>query len=306
MSLLTQTSIAGLKSAYDIQEKLIRLGTIGNFINPKITRGKDKSLEGDWYSEEEVINYFRKFFPVTIYSEEHGVVNLSENAVAVLDGWDGSSKLKINPNADGGTMLAVAQELDTKYSDFVFGGLTEHSRGLVVYAEKDWGLWKFEMQRDRETPVKISPIQRKRFSHQTRIHVDDEQFYGDYARGVTSGLDEIAGLVRKTFSGPLKRKGFTNLSGKNSSSSMCLDLLLGKVDAVCGVIAKGVFEPPAEYVMIKEVEGVLIAGLENETGKRDWQLIDNEEWLEFGRPLTPLIRAANEEIGWKIVEEIEK
>jgi len=301
---------SALIQAYDVQESLIRRETIGEFVDPKITSGKDKSLEGDWYSEEAVLNWYRQNtnLPIIFYSEEHGVVETFSNPelLAVLDGWDGSSKLKVNSNADGGTMLAVAEALDPKYSDFVFGGATEHSRGLVVYAEKDWGLWKVEMQGHRETAVKISPIERKKFSHQTRIHVDDEQFYENYARGVTSGLDTIAGLVRKTFSGKLKKSGFENLTGKNSSSSMCLDLILGNVAAVCGVIAKGVFEPPAEYVMLREIGGVLIAGTESENEKRNWQLIDNEKWLEFGRPLTPLIRAANEEIGWKIVEEIER
>lgn len=61
------------------------------------------------------------------------------------------------------------------------------------------------------------------------------------------------------------------LTGSVSHSEMCLDLLLGKIDAVALTVAKGVFEPPNMYLLVKELGGVGTDIKGNDLGNKEWK-----------------------------------
>jgi fructose-1,6-bisphosphatase/inositol monophosphatase family enzyme len=290
---IVNAGIEALKNAYLVQKKLSDAGTINEFSHKG--NGTDKALKGDWESEEAVIKTFEQFrFPIRIISEEHGQIDIVENPlyIAVLDGFDGSSALKANPRARGGTMLSIAANLNPTYTDFIFGGLTEFCQDQILYAVQGNGAFLIkDIKKESEIVEKVKINQRELFGRQSPIHLDDPSLY-EHAKGITSGLDEIGKCVNDAFTKPLQRENFTNLSALNSSSAMCFDLVIGNVDAVCGVIAKGVFEPSTEYVLLREVSGSAY-GKVNET----WEEIGDRRWSEYGRPLSPLIRVANPKIG---------
>ncbi len=283
---ITSIGIEALRNAYSIQKKLSEEGIINEFSYKG--NGTDKALKGDWESEEVVIETFKQTkFPVRIISEEHGQIDIVRNPLylAVLDGFDGSSGLKMNLRARGGTMLSIATNLNPNYSDFILGGLTEFCQDKILYAIKNQGAFLIDTKNESTEEVEIK--KRESFRNKSPIHLDDPSLY-EYAKGITSGLDEIGKCVNDTFTKPLQRRNFTNLYALNSSSAMCFDLIIGNVDAVCGVIAKGVFEPPAEYVLLREIDGSAYGKV---NGK--WEEIGNKKWSGYGRPLAPLIRVAN-------------
>ena len=84
-----------------------------------------------------------KKFPVRIISEEHGQIDIVNNPayLAVLDGIDGSSGLVSNPRSRCGTMLAIADNLNPVYDDFIFSGITEFITNKIVYAAKNKGVY---------------------------------------------------------------------------------------------------------------------------------------------------------------------
>ncbi|MAH49335.1 hypothetical protein CMI37_26145 [Candidatus Pacearchaeota archaeon] len=285
--------------AYNSQRLLVsdspyKSGEINDFVDNGV--GGDRSLRGDWESEEAVIGCFKKYgFPARVVAEEHGEVDIVPNPkyLAVLDGFDGSSALKLDPQARGGTMLAIADNLEPRYSDFVFGGLTEFTTKRVLWAcrGRGYAFLRENPYKTKDNVRKIGPIEREPLGQKTKIYLDDPDLY-EHASGVTSGLDEIGNVVRENFTMPLQTMGHKNLRALNSSAAMCLDLVLGKVDAVGGVIAKGVFEPPAEYVLLDSVGGCLVG--------QNGQIVRHEKWREFGRPLSPLMRVANPQLAQQL------
>lgn len=292
MNEIIEYGINALKAAYSIQEELFKKGNIGEEIRKG--KGRDIILRGDWESEEAVINYLKERkerISARIISEEHEEVDLADNIgyLVVLDGFDGSSGLAANPNARGGTMLAIANNLNPCYNDFQFGGLTDRATSRILYAIKNRGLFSLNPEKD---DAKIIQPNTKRTN---KIHIDDKQFYPDFQNKITSGLDEITAMCRKSFSEKLIQE--YELSGLVSSSAMCCDLVLGKVDAVCGVIAKGVFEPPIEYAMTNEINGIMYGFVD---GK--WTEIGDKKWLEYGKPLSPLICASSQKIARELIE----
>lgn len=240
--------------------------------------------------------------PIRIISEEHGKIDLVKESelkyLAVLDGFDGSSGLAVNPRARGGTMLAIADNLNPKYDDFIFGGLTDFSTGKIVYAIKGQGVF---LLKNIEESCRVEKIKTERSKQIKKIYLDSKQFYPDYKERITAGLDDVSKCVRKNFSDKLKGK--FELSDLVSSSAMCLDLILGKVDAVGGVRAKGVFEPPTEYRLLKEVGGRIL-GLNEKTKK--WYNIKNDLWLEdrkkYQNNFAPLLRVGSKKIGEELIE----
>ncbi len=286
-------AIQALQEALKTQLKLSEQGTIAEIVP---TKGQDKATRGDWESEEAVISYLRKKqFPARVIAEEHGTLNLTKNPqyLFVLDGIDGSGGLVKNPQSRCGTMLSIAENLDPTYDDFIFGGLTEFTTQKIAYAEKFRGAYLIQNQ--EKTKINSNNL---KLSNQSPIHLDSTTFY-QHQKGITQGLDEISRLVDETFYKPLTKQGFTNFIGLSSSSSMCLDLLLGNVIAVGGVIAKGVFEPPAEYRLLKEIRGELLAYTNS-----NWQTMGDKKWSEYGKPLSPLLRTANSQATRELLSQI--
>lgn len=289
-----EIGINSLKEAYFIQRELLEKKTIGSIIGEN--EQGDQASKGDVDSEKAVINYLRRQrFPCRVISEEHGLVDIVENPsyLVVLDGIDGSGGLVINSRSRCGTMLAIADNINPTYDQFIFGGITEFITERIMYALKDQGVFLIESPGEHENVRKIKKqIKKIILDSNTKIYVDAPQFWGEYNHSVTSGVDEITTIMEKTFSNKLKNH--FKLSGLPSSAAMCIDLISGKVDLVGGVIAKGVFEPPTMYRLIKEINGSVM--------DLDGKDIGDKEWLEYGRPLTPIVLSSSHGLGKEFIK----
>lgn len=256
-----------LQAAYDKQVALSNEGTIG--IRVSKGAGGDTSLRGDIESEDAVIEILKKYktFPAIIYAEEHGIVKLSDNPkyLVVIDGFDGSSGLAKNNKARGGTMLAIADKLNPRYEDFIFGGITDFSTKRIIYAVKGKGAI---VVNEKLEVTELENLPLKHFNPDIRAHMDDPKYWGEYDEGITSQLDSIAKVTRENFTNKLEGK--VKLSGLMSSGAMCMDLVMGEVDAVCGVSAKGVFEQPAEYPILRELGGTIVDYSGKDIGRNYW------------------------------------
>ncbi len=91
-----------------------------------------------------------------------------------------------------------------------------------------------------------------------------------------------------------KLEGKMKITGSITSSEMCLDLLLGDVDAVAHIVAKGVFEPPNMYFLTKELGG---------TGTDlKGQDLGNKKWKAVGMNIDGAVFASSQELGNSIIE----
>ncbi len=291
-----------LRAAYQKQIALSNEGTIG--IRVSKGAGGDTSLKGDIGSEEEVIKVLKKYnFPAIIYAEEHGILELSKKPeyLIVIDGFDGSSALAKDRKARGGTMLAIANNLNPKYEDFIFGGITDFSTNRIIYGLQNKGVFLYSnLDKDIKEIKKIEKFSVRHLNSKTRIHLDDPKYWGDYAEGITSQIDSIAKVTRENFTNKLEGK--VRLSGLNSSGAMCLDLALGDVDAVCGVSAKGVFEQPSEYPILKQLGGNITDYSGKDIGENLW-LEDRK--IHKNNP-TPSLRASSQQLAKEIINYLNK
>ncbi len=280
-----------LIQAYKTQKALQAQGTIADKV--KKGKGQDTALRGDFDSEEAVINFLREQkFPARVYAEEHGVINLVKNPefLVVLDGIDGSSGLAADINARCGTVLAIAPNLNPGYKDFTFAGLTEFVTNRILRTSQAFPDRLLLKDFSSGTHIPSSTIKQTR-KKTGKVYVDDPSIWESYEKGITSGLDEIGALVHGTFTTRLKNH--YKLSGFPSSSSMCLDLVLGQVDAVCGVRAKGVYEPPAEYLLLRRIGGTIVDLSGKDIGER--------YWLDDRGKLAPLLRASSPQIAREVL-----
>ncbi len=155
---IAEIGFNSLKQAYYVQRKLLEEGTIGNLVS--VGKGEDKATEGDWESEEAVINYLKKQnFPGRINSEEHGQINLGGDYLAILDGIDGSNALVKDPHSRCGTILTIAENLNPKYDDFIFSGITEYVTNRIGYGIKGKEVWLIENPGENEKKTKLLNFQ---------------------------------------------------------------------------------------------------------------------------------------------------
>ncbi len=293
MKEVAEIGFQSLKRAYLLQRKLMERGDIGEIVE-RNNDGGDRSTKGDLESEEAVIDFLKEEkFPIKLISEEHGVINITDNPryLGVLDGFDGSSGLAANPRARGGTMLAIADTLNPRYEDFIFSGLTEPTSEKILYAEKERGATFLQRLENTTSITHLEKRNLHRLNPKTKMYVDSMLKPSEYKEGVTAGMNEIRALMEKTFANPLRGK--LDLIGGCSSAAMCLDLVLGYVDLVGQVIAKGVFEPPTQYLLTREIGGAVLG-----MGGED---IGRERWLEYGRPMSHLLLASSEELGREVL-----
>lgn len=299
---IEQIGINSLKAAFKKQNRLSKEKTIGTRVS-KNAEG-DTSLRGDIESEMEVIKVLKENkFPARIYAEEHGLINLSEKPryLVVIDGFDGSSALAKDNKARGGTMLAISKSLNPRYIDFVFGGITDFSTNRIIYGLKDKGSFLYNnLYKNNQNIQKIEKFPLNHFDSKTKMYVDDPKYIGNYEEGITSQLDEISSVVRKNFTSKLE--GRVELAGLISSGAMCMDLITGKVDTIGGISAKGVFEQPAEYVILKEVGGVITDYSGEDIGRNYW-LKDRRLHKEY--PI-PSLRASSQQLAREIIKYLNK
>jgi len=304
MDKIFSSAIRSLKESYNIQRRLFEEGVIGKLVFLK--GGVDKTTKGDWESEESIINFLRQSrIPLRIISEEHGNIDLEPNPeyLAVLDGIDGSSALVKNPSTRCGSMLTISSKLHPKYNDFVFAGITEYATNRIVYGIKGEGVFEIKFDNGKETRKKISNFKEKPFSGKTVIGVDcyRESAEKDYALGITEGMSRFEKFMEESVARPLKGKG--RIYGRASSSALCLDLIDGDTDAVAQIVAKGVFEPPAMYLLTKELGGYGADLHGSDLGNKKWKaMIFNDEKIE----IEGAIFASSKQIGKSITDILKR
>lgn len=301
-----QIGLTALEAAYKRQVALSNEGTIGE----KVRKGSggDTSLRGDIQSEEEVIRVLKENnFQALIYAEEHSawepmkIGKENPEYLVVIDGFDGSSVLAKSPKARGGTMLAIANNLNPRYSDFIFGGITDFSTNRIIYGMKMKGSFLRTYEGDLQNIKQIEKLKERDFNSDTKIYLDDPKYWGEIQEGITSGLDEIARVTREHFTTKLEnyfRGNSKNISGLNSSGAMCLDLILGDVDAIGGVSAKGVFEQPAEYPILNSLGGTIVDYSGKDIGSNYWL----EDRAEHKINPVPSLRASSPQLAREILE----
>ncbi len=267
MTDIISTAIDSLKEAYLTQRKLFEAGTIAELVS--VGRGEDKATRGDWESEAAIIEFLKsQYAPITLFSEEHGTTSLENNHpkyFGILDGIDGSSALVKNPASRCGTMLTIADSLTPTYDDFIFAGITEYATNRIVYGIKGEGVFEIAFPEMRKK--QLLPFLQKPFSSECIIKVDC--YTSDYAPDITAGMDDFKRFMNQHVAEKLIGKA--KLEGAVSSAAMCLDLVAGNVDAVAQVVAKGVFEPPAMYVLTKELGGVATDLQGNDLRYKTWK-----------------------------------
>ncbi|GEM_PF-4462309 len=291
--------VNALRSAYLAQRKLLRKGNIGEFVLKG--SGLDRATRGDFESEEAVIKSFqRSGLPIRIFSEEHGQIDIGKNPryFAVLDGVDGSSAMAANPNTRCGTMVAIATTLDPLYRDFLFGGVTEYSTNRILFGVQGKGSTLIENPGVKETVTSVVPKKRLPLGKDTRIYIDDPTLFEDYKPGITSGLDAVGQFMREKFTQPLKEGGLEHLSAQASGAATSMDFLLGDVDALCLVIAKGVFEPPASYALTRSINGFVLGADGKDIGPR--------KWSTYGRPMSGVLAVPSRKLGRDLMRLIKK
>jgi fructose-1,6-bisphosphatase/inositol monophosphatase family enzyme len=223
-----------------------------------------------------------KNLPLRIIAEEHGIVDLNENLeyLMVLDGVDGSSALVKNPYSKCGTMMSIADNLSPNYDNFVFAGITEYATNKIVYGIKNEGVHAIENPGENKLEIIMDfpKFKSKEFSKDTLVLVNC--YNSEYAEGVTKGMIKFEKFMEDNFVKYLKGK--VALFGGVSSAAMCIDLIYGNVDAVAQMVAKEVFEPPAMYLLAKELGGHGVDFKGNDIGNRKWERVDmNLEGMLF-------------------------
>ncbi|MEK6830724.1 MAG: hypothetical protein AABX77_01725 [Nanoarchaeota archaeon] len=293
---ISEICVNALKQAYYIQKKLLEEKIIAELVS--VGRGEDRATKGDWESEEVVISYLKKEnFPGKIISEEHGQIDIIKNPgyLAILDGIDGSSGLVKNQETRCGTILTVSDSLKPTYDDFIFSGITEFVSDRIVYGLKGEGVWLIENVGKNEKITKLPNFQEKNKSFPEKI-IKIDCYNVSYADGITKGMNQFEEfMAEKVVS---KLEGKMKLTGSITHSEMCLDLLLGEIDAVAHVVAKGVFEPPNLYLMTKELGG-WVSDLKGND-------LRNREWKPVGMNIDGAIFASSREIGRKIISYLNR
>ena len=174
-----EIGINSLKEAYFVQRELLEKGTIGEIMGEN--EQGDHASKGDVESEKAVTNYLRQQrFPCRVISEEHGSADIVKNSnyLVVLDGIDGSGGLVANPRSRCGTMLAIADNLNPTYDQFIFGGITEFITERIMYALKDQGVFLIESPGEHENVRNIKNQNKKTtLGPNTRIYIDAPNFW---------------------------------------------------------------------------------------------------------------------------------
>jgi len=240
-------------------------------------------LEGDWRAEEEVIRTLKDHkVPIKIISEEHGVINLGEEFLGVLDGLDGTSNYIRFVNGDAtaryGTMFGIYRSSDPFYRDYLVSTIIEHPTRKLFLASKKKGVHVFDMQ----TGEKFALRSPERKISKQRALIDIDKRYAHY--------EFLHGYVRK-----LPRNfQFRNL---DSDAAHYTALITGNADLLFECTRKRNLEIAVGYGLVTEWNGVMVTLDEEDIGTK--------KYLEFGQQeYVPVISAANVGLARDFIRQI--
>lgn len=239
----------------------------------------DTALRLDIEAEEAVLATVRTAgLPVTVHSEEHGVVQLGPRPsiyTGMLDGLDGSSVYKREPGNGGyGTMLAFYAGKRPRYRDYLAAGIMDHGSGNLLLVTQGREVSIISREGTRCT-TKTSGAQHLR--HGSRYFVDT---YFE--------------VNRETFEKPLTGYAPQCLG---STAMHYVALITGTSDLVLECTRKGNLELAVAYPLVKAAGGVIV-GLDGED-------IANESFHAFGqRSHVPTIAAATPQLAEVVVKRL--
>ena len=168
-----------LEQSHSVYQKL---GSSG-IEKVQMNRFGEVALRGDRECEEAVIDIFKKNkVPITIISEEHGKVELGNEFLGVLDGLDGTNKyisfVDGNKNARFGTMFAILNGSNPRYSDYIFSGIMEHPTRKLICTSQDKKSFVLDIEHCVERAAKVS--KRQNFDRNARIFCEHTSLRKQY------------------------------------------------------------------------------------------------------------------------------
>ena len=243
----------------------------------------ETSLRADMEAEDQVISSLRAHkIPIKVVSEEHGVVNMGDRYLGILDGLDGTSRYVAHMNGDRnaryGTMFAIFEGVDPAYGDFIFSGIMEHPTARMFYAEKGGELLVREVDTGHQYKARSSGM--RVFDSKTRLLIDSNPaapYHQFISQDVVSKLPE----------------GFTHRC-MLSSAAHYADIASGKADAVIECTRKGNLEIAVAYGLIEAAGGVMVT--------LDGKSLGPQKYFEFGQDRNVIvISAATPELAKKVI-----
>lgn len=238
----------------------------------------DTATKGDIKAEEAVISFLKRSgIPITIFSEEHGKVELSESPkfLSTLDGIDGSGIYKREFGVGRyGTMFSICKGADPTYDDYLFGGIMEHATGKLFFAVKGKGA--FVLQNGVKTPINCS--ESLELNPETVRICVDENFDSQFNSSV----------IGDTFTSKLL--GFQRTERIDSTGAHYADLASGACDFVLECTRKGNLELAVGYALTREAGGIIVDMHGEGLGGRRFKKFGQNEY-------TPFAAAANQTLA---------
>jgi len=272
---ITRISNDALKRAYESHK---RLGIEG-LEKTRRNQFGEFTLDADWDAEESVIKTFDEYgVPITIISEEHGIVALGSDFLGILDGLDGTNRYRAFMSGDTaaryGTMLGIFKGTNPTYDDYLTSSVMEHPTRRLVTTTKNRGVFDVNLDDCKAVSIKVSS--ERKFDNKTRILVDYYPSEYDFHR-----------LVIKPYVDKLEGFNFRTL---RSSEAHYVDLASGEADLVFECTRKGNLEITVAYGLITEAGGVMITP--------DGKYIGPRKYREFGqKEYVPIITASTLELA---------
>jgi fructose-1,6-bisphosphatase/inositol monophosphatase family enzyme len=267
-----------LREAYRTHE---RLGERG-LEEVRTNQFGEMALRIDIECEKAVIAVLRQSGrKMRVVSEEHGTFDIGMNPdyLVVLDGLDGTGVYKKRNGGRYGTMCTIFKGTNPRYTDYIAGGIMEHSYGNLYLYVKGEGA----TVRNLETGVVFPPI-----------HTLEEKYL---IRKMFIYVDEYFLINKETFSDRLQ--GFwTMYLGSTAADFAYLAIGIAAAMGQCTRRPlKDNLELAVGYGLIREAGGVVYDLEGNDIGDKRYFAFGNKEHI-------PVLAAANHELAIDILEHI--
>lgn len=268
-----------------------QLGVKGlELVKKKRTGGP--TLLGDWEAEEAVLATLKEAgIPIRVYSEEHGIVNLSKNPefTGILDGIDGSIHYKNwfrgigSEKSRYAALFAIFNGINPAYDDLLVSGSYEYLTNRVVYAVASEGAYVIDKEHPQATRIYSSG--QTKLTQDTKIVID-----GFFDINRKTFADRLTAL-KNVYVGNPQTGGYSGIA--------YADIARGQLDLCLECTRKGNLEIAFGYPPIKEAGGDIYT--------LDKKSIGPLKFLQFGQRRDehiPAIAAATPQLAGELIDYI--
>lgn len=271
---LVNVLIAGLKTTYELHERLGDAGTL----DYKQNQFGETALKMDVQAEEEILSALRETtIPFQVLSEEHGELIIGEKPeyTVAIDGLDGSGEYKEKRGkAMYGTIVSVLAGTNPSYDDYLACGIMIHSPTPKLFlAVKGEGCFLVDIETGERRP-----LQKKRaedFSERNIIDLDIN--WQPYKTMYDSNEDK-----------------FPNMQCAFLSTAARAALFLeGRIDIGLEWTDKGNLEEVTTYGLVKELGGVMTGADGIDIGSKPFKTFGQKKHI-------PLIVAPSQEVARQV------